>query len=428
MGTKNYSSYSDMITFSRASTGTYLDSDGLLKSAAINTPRVEYDYQGNRLGLLVEEARTNLITHQTHNFTGSISATDEANTEVAAPTGIIDGLKITPTANLGTHTVYYPGSSDASVQSYTSSVYVKQGNATHAQLIFGTNSANDGIAVILDFSTGDYTIDNAGTGYTLLSAGAENVGNGWYRLHVAMDATATASYTYVGVSNGSRSWTATGAEYIYAWGGQREAGSFPTSYIPTSGATATRSADVASIPIENVPVSRNGHTWFVEWNTDSDYSTSFTLFRAINYGPSSQTTITHTTSYVTSNMRAYARYGAAGLNNRALGPVPLDDNQFHKGAIAVKAGSNTIGTGVLDGALGDPGTTGDLIYLYFNDVYIGSYSGVSQLNGHIRSFSYYPRRLTDAQIKALTSPPETPTLSLTFDDSTTSYLETSIHG
>ena len=59
MGTKNYNNYSDMITFSRASTGTYLDSDGLLKSAATNTPRVEYDAQGNRLGLLVEEARTN---------------------------------------------------------------------------------------------------------------------------------------------------------------------------------------------------------------------------------------------------------------------------------------------------------------------------------------------------------------------------------
>jgi hypothetical protein len=50
------------------------------------------------------------------------------------------------------------------------------------------------------------------------------------------------------------------------------------------------------------------------------------------------------------------------------------------------------------------------------------------LNGHISSIAYYPRRLTDAQIKALTSPPETPTLSLTFDDSSTSYLETSIHG
>ena len=52
----------NLITFTRSTTGTYLGSDGLLKSAAINEARIEYDASGNCLGLLVEEARTNLMT------------------------------------------------------------------------------------------------------------------------------------------------------------------------------------------------------------------------------------------------------------------------------------------------------------------------------------------------------------------------------
>ena len=53
----------DLITFTRSTTGTYLGSDGLLKSAAIDEARIEYDAEGNCLGLLVEEARTNLLTY-----------------------------------------------------------------------------------------------------------------------------------------------------------------------------------------------------------------------------------------------------------------------------------------------------------------------------------------------------------------------------
>jgi hypothetical protein len=62
-------------------------------------------------------------------------------------------------------------------------------------------------------------------------------------------------------------------------------------------------------------------------------------------------------------------------------------------------------------------------------VNIGSTAASSyQLNGHIKSITYYPRRLTDAQIQRLTQPISTPTLSLTFDGQATSFTEDSIHG
>ena len=54
----------NLITFSRASTGTYVDSDGLIKTAVADAPRFDHDpVTGESLGLLIEEERTNLFTY-----------------------------------------------------------------------------------------------------------------------------------------------------------------------------------------------------------------------------------------------------------------------------------------------------------------------------------------------------------------------------
>src|SRR6187399_3314320 len=58
------------ITFTRASTGTYFDSAGVMRSAAVNTPRWDYDPATLALrGLLLEEARTNAVSISSADFT-----------------------------------------------------------------------------------------------------------------------------------------------------------------------------------------------------------------------------------------------------------------------------------------------------------------------------------------------------------------------
>ena len=59
MGTKQYDSATDLITFSRNSTATYTDSDGNQAASTANQPRIDYDESGNLKGLLIEEQRTN---------------------------------------------------------------------------------------------------------------------------------------------------------------------------------------------------------------------------------------------------------------------------------------------------------------------------------------------------------------------------------
>ena len=51
-------------SYSRATTATYFDAAGVMQTAAINVPRIDHDpVTGESLGLLIEEARTNLLTY-----------------------------------------------------------------------------------------------------------------------------------------------------------------------------------------------------------------------------------------------------------------------------------------------------------------------------------------------------------------------------
>ena len=56
----NLNSATNLITFTRASSSTFLGSNGLIQTATNNTPRIEYNADGTVKGLLIEEARTNL--------------------------------------------------------------------------------------------------------------------------------------------------------------------------------------------------------------------------------------------------------------------------------------------------------------------------------------------------------------------------------
>ena len=59
-----FRSFSDIFTFTRSTTGTYFDANGVMQTAASNTPRFDHDpVTGVAKGLLVEEQRTNLVKY-----------------------------------------------------------------------------------------------------------------------------------------------------------------------------------------------------------------------------------------------------------------------------------------------------------------------------------------------------------------------------
>ena len=78
------------VTFTRASSGTYVGADGLIKTATTNEARFDHNpTTGESLGLLVEEARTNLLLNSATLSTQSVTVAAAANTLSFYGTGTV---------------------------------------------------------------------------------------------------------------------------------------------------------------------------------------------------------------------------------------------------------------------------------------------------------------------------------------------------
>jgi hypothetical protein len=235
-----------LITFTRASSGTYIDSAGVLQTAATDVPRFDHNpTTGESLGLLVEEQRTNLLLRSEEFDLSPWSAVNglaRTANQIAAPNGTLtadllasDGTQIGYTIQSGS-----VASQFVSGVTYTFSVYLKKANtSTVYTLLYGVtfNSGGSNSVATWNLDTGVPSFSNGATGSMTA------VGNGWYRCIITH--TATASETR------DQQWLrmASNSGDVYAWGAQLEAGAFPTSYIKNvdTAAGVTRNADVAII-------------------------------------------------------------------------------------------------------------------------------------------------------------------------------------
>jgi len=210
-----------------------------------NIPRIDYNPDGTVKGLLVEEARTNLATY-------SEDVTNAAWTKTNLTATSIDTLTLA--AGTSTKTLVQIISSSATGR--TVSFEAKEGTHRYLQLYFDADAAP-----WVTFDLRDGSISNSGTTVTGQSSPAPD---GWFRYTVTTDSiTATnVSFAATDIAATRRGVTAsTGTLQLRRI--QSEVGSFPTSYISTSGSTATRAADIASIPVADFGYNQDQGTVYV---------------------------------------------------------------------------------------------------------------------------------------------------------------------
>jgi len=183
---------------------------------------------------------------------------------------------------------------------------------------------------------------------------------------------------------------------------QLEAGSFATSYIPTSGSQVTRSADVASIPVTAFGYNDQAGTVVVEFDTDVP------LGSRVNNGvfslrDNSTDADDLVRLYLAGNDNLNAQVKSNNSTVFATGiQTDLPEQSETKAVIGFTSGSYA--ASVDGGAVQSLSTSTTYpVAGEITELAIGEINGNAYLNGHIKSLSYFPRRLTDAQLQELTS-------------------------
>lgn len=404
------------ITFGRndaTSCATYFDSNGILRIADANVPRLDHDpVTLKRKGLFIEEARTNLKTYSENIASGFTQQNTTVTTDAAmAPDGAMTADLAVPNTVSASHASFKIDIAFATSTAYTYSIFAKPSGYSTLQLTF--TSAFNNIDVWANFIlVGTGSIGFKGTGAT---ASIQQCANGWYRciLTGTSGAAATTGGCAVIVLDSDRNardpaFSGNDTSGAYIWGAQLEKDAFATSYIPTDASTVTRAVDVAQINAVSPWYNQLEGTWYTSAIVPNSANTG--AQRRIHVGAHNLATPTDDFYQVGRNTGTGIRYvsrvgdvAQIGVNGITNNPV-YDDSGYAKIAIGYKA-DNYAATG--DGRAPTKFTSTALVptvdYIILGNT--SSYSDLFCLNGHLQRIAYYTILLNDAELQELTTTP-----------------------
>ena len=372
------------LDYERASTATRINESGLIESVATNLPRI--DYTGGGCGsLLLEPQRANLIT-ESQDFSGnwSTSAVTINSNAATSPDGATNASKVTPTTSTS---VKYISTTAAVVSGvdYTFSFFAKAGGYDYVSTYISALGITGGN---WNLATGAAT----GAGRSM-----EDYGNGWWRCIGTGTSTGnSASCRIYSHPTASSSFTGNGVDGVYIYGAQVEAGSYPTSYIPTSSTTVTRNRDKSITGGLSSVINSVEGVIFLEMAALANDSTN--RYISINNG--------------TSSKRIIIKFGTSSNNISALGLGTASAFSLsYSGAtitnmnkIALKYKANDCALWINGVEVATDTTFTAYAASTLTTIVFSNFSGGGQwLEAKVQNLMVFPSALTDIELAALTT-------------------------
>ena len=399
-------------------TATRVNKDGLIEGVAADVPRLDYPLIDGVVqdcpALLLEPQRTNglpySLEYDNNTYYTKTNSTITTQSGVS-PDGSNTAYKLQDTNDSGATSHYIQQASGyRATITYNAiksgSVFVKAGtkNQVQVRLVNGSGSFSY-IMGNFDLET-ETILTGASANASNISYELQNYGNGWYRCIVKgswtlSNVTQTASQVFIADSSlaalpNMHNYQGDGTGTLFVWGQMIESGSYATSYIPTSGSTATRSADVCNGSGTSADINSEEGVLFAELATlDKDDTSS----RRISISDSTANNVIRLTFDVASN-RLYAVVYKLGTiwatfttlsNSEDFNKIALkykpSDFDFYVNGVKVQQQSS--------GATFDAGT--------MSEVAFDNGGGGNLFFGKIKQLIVFNEALSDSELATLTS-------------------------
>ena len=365
-------------SFERNSIATRVNKAGLIETVGNDIPRIDYTDNADGALLLENSATNSLLQSNQFNTTWTTSNITLTSEQVGVG-GSTDAWKIEKTAANG-----YIRHIGINVVNGSVSVFAKKGVSNWLRL--GTSSGN--IETYFDLENG--IIGNKGN--LVDTSKIVDMGDGWYRCSFSYTGTATGVYLYPADNNGDTSQTS-GSVYLQYC--QIEAGSYATSYIPTSGSSVTRQADTATGSGNSEVFNDSEGVLFADISALANDGT----LRTITLGDNSSS---NAVSFRYDNPNQITLYLNSNGANQCSFVASVPTLLFNKCLIKYKANDFSAWVNGFEIGVDSSGITfssGTLDRINFD---IG-YTSSNPFFGKTKEIAYYDEILTDLELETLTS-------------------------